>query len=243
LDRGAAVSRTSRTVLHALSIARFCPAARLAPLCAPSKRIQWPSGGRFLIEWRENASGCAPPQVKLQPRLWRHKKESDSILAQKKADSPRTVCGTPDSQRTGTFVLLPTPACGRRMPPSRKHTEGRRGQPARQPPSTTSTPLHPRPNRIGRFLLTESFRAHSRSSAVQLVTDAPAAARSLVWTSGLQYAASGISPKFKGATMHLRSFRIGILCFCCRSRALPWQRPFPATTVCAVDESQRGSSA
>jgi len=35
-------------------------------------------------------------------------------------------------------VPLPTPFCGRRMP-ARKNPEGRRGQPAWQNPSTTST--------------------------------------------------------------------------------------------------------
>jgi hypothetical protein len=44
----------------------------------------------------------------------------------------------PFARRTGTFVPLPTPRCGRRMP-ARKSPEGRRGQPAWQNPSTTST--------------------------------------------------------------------------------------------------------
>ena len=47
---------------------------------------------------------------------------------------------------------LPTPLPGRRMP-ARKSPEGRRGQPARHYPSTTSTTFHPRPTHIGSILL------------------------------------------------------------------------------------------
>jgi hypothetical protein len=56
-------------------------------------------------------------------------------------ERPPITCTTrilPIARRTGTFVPLPTPTRGRRMP-ARKSPEGRRGQPAWQHPSTTST--------------------------------------------------------------------------------------------------------
>ena len=65
----------------------------------------------------------------------------------------RDALGFRIAQRTGTFVPLPTPLCGRRMPARKKRPEGRRGQPARQYPSTTSMPLHTRPSYIGRVLI------------------------------------------------------------------------------------------
>ncbi len=58
----------------------------------------------------------------------------------------------PIAQRTGTFVPLPTPLCGRRMP-ARKSPEGPSRSTSSTVPLDNINALHTRPSHIGRVLI------------------------------------------------------------------------------------------
>jgi hypothetical protein len=119
----------------------------------------WDVGGGtrpWEILWQSPCGGC----------LWKSVTENPSPVHAK--PQPRALRAALSSHQKQALSChcLPLPAGGECLR-ERSILRGSRGQPARQYPSTTSTPLHPRPTHIGRLLISPE------SSEAQEPTERP----------------------------------------------------------------------